>query len=282
MNVWSASADLIPWLNVQEHIDEVFNVWKNNLQACFSLNSWYGLVCDEKHLNIALKAVSPPQIKMVYDSYLWRELLFPWLQLDRSTKVAELLPGSSLTIPVALESLGFLGHLYRIDTMPPRNLPNDFKFTESWVEGDILTTRLLPAKVFLGNHVLDDMIASQHFGVAEYYSKIYGNPVAEKEAWQQIASSPKLRKSINTIVDFFRRLFETSCQRVVLVLREYPASVSILNSNLEHIAAHSACFSAIISAFRKRRGMSIWQPDLRRFRIPESGRLPGSLVIIFR
>jgi hypothetical protein len=271
-----------PWLSSGTELKCALYSWKRNVTPCFRADDWHTRISDAAHFRIATNAVSPPAFKLLYDSYVWSRVLAACLWYDPADNVLELLPGSSLTIPLALKRAGQTGHLYRADLTPQVPLPAGLDLATTWLPGDVFGLAKFPGNVVLGNHILDDLIATLHFGPCEYYSRIYGNPREERHAWATIERSPLLSRWITEVVCFIRRLLQATTGLRLFILREYPATVAIEHTNAAHIAVHLACYKSVIAECRTINGTSVWHADQIGREVPEGARHLRSFLLLAR
>ena len=118
----------------------------------------------------------PLDCKLLYDSYVWRHVI-EQVKPAKMSSVLELLPGSSLTIPFALEYCGFNGQLTRIDRVNRTPILSVWRFSTSFMSQDVLQSDIRGSEfqLILGNHIIDDLILRLELKSDDEYQLAYVN-----------------------------------------------------------------------------------------------------------
>lgn len=279
------------------------NYWRNLYRSCWSLDYWNTKVRDTQHYNIwqaidsryrnsqCVQCRSSRDYKMLYDSYLWKTILRQHGYHDQVQHIAELLPGRSATIPVALCSLGFKGRLDRIDMDSEVVLPYEFLgYPVNWIRQEITSCTQfdIPYDLVVGNHIIDDLIFSFLVEIRNYedYSMsldmYYRNPDKCAAIWRKCTKNAEMSRIIEAVIDTFISILDCLHIGAILVLREYPAAFAMYNSDLTHINVHLNVFHALSERLLTVRNICLQFQDLNTIRAPLSSRYPNSILTIVK
>jgi len=206
-------------------------------RTSFTPEYWNAAIGDERHFKLVLDAKQPPDYRLLYDSWLWRNVIKHIKPLSPETAVLELLPGNSLTIPIALESLSFKGTLVRLNDETPVSLPATIGFSEYWQAGQItdLLTAPLPYDFILANHVIDDLLFNLYFPSPEQREVIYSDSRACKSAWNSMSQSSCITQLQKQAIEMLLALASHMRSLSVLILRHYPSTFALRSHDMARI-----------------------------------------------
>lgn len=224
--------------------------------------------------------ISPPTIdvKLVYDSLVWRRF-FSQLNNDEPAHVLELLPGQSLTVPLAILSAGLSCSLVRLDRRPSvcRD-PLNFHVgrIEHWCS-DLYDSEVSWARFssVVGNHILDDLLVASWDW--RRYTSSFGSVVYARKLWRDFFRTQERSNVAQHIVERLTKLALTLPPGATLVLREYPASFAIFYEIEEQIAAHEQVFWMLAGALRRLPG-TVFVEDLSSLPVASISKIPGTML----
>jgi hypothetical protein len=251
-------------------------------RTSFTADYWTARIGDERHFNLVLDAKQPPDYRLLYDSWLWRHVINQIRPLSNGSEVLELLPGTSLTIPVALESAGFKGKLVRFNDEMPVPLPTCVEFSHRWHAGQItdLLTAPLSYDLVLGNHVIDDLLFSFYWASPEKRRGIYSDPDLCKEAWNLMSKSDSIsqlqKQVINTFLELVRRMPPPS----FLVLRQYPSTFALKSHDTTRINIEMDTYFSLAEAALHSGIAAAYFSDLSETDLPPGSKYPNSVLIM--
>lgn len=178
---------------------------------------------------------------MVYDSFLWREVIKSNVEISSCADVLELLPGTSITIPVALKSLKFKGTLARQDVTKKYDLSNYFEFNSFWVKKNIFEFKdeVKGKSLIVGNHIVDDLIyflnTSEQIDRDYFQEKEYVNPDLSLAKWKEIAQKNHYVSSRNKMIELFVEIVQLMDKGSTMILKQYPSTFSLINEDIVSI-----------------------------------------------
>ena len=250
-------------VSMTEHVDLV---WED---ACCAATQHWGL-----KWGISSHAVDT---KLIYDSFVWRHLFGK--ANDGPCSVLELLPGSSLTIPLALISAGIDCKLIRLD----RNVGSiRDPQTSAGIDITHMVADLHESEIswhgyswVVGNHILDDLILAGWDRSS--YVRSFGDPMKTRELCLDFLRSEKRFALIERSASRLCNLARTLDPGATLLLREYPASFALFHCLTEQIVIHGEIFSAVKSGLETLPGrLSV--EDLTSISVPRISKLPGTVI----
>jgi hypothetical protein len=171
------------------------------------------------------------EVKSVLDGYVWYSVLREGFG-RRLNFMIELLPGSSRTIPLALNALSserlMIRELVRVDLNPhlARSIPKP-PWLERIIGADILNhdTGLLHGDLIVANHILDDLLANEWD--AGRYDYSFGAPDMSARMWKEIAECSHRDELLANVAERLAAACRRLAPRGVFLLREYPSSFSL-------------------------------------------------------
>src|SRR5690242_16801534 len=97
--------------------------WSAAIERSRTLDDWTQ-IDDSKHFDVWRRFSNDNDARTLYDSYVWRQA-FALAGVRWWARCIEILPGTSMSIPIALESVGFGGELLRADatSLSPITVP---------------------------------------------------------------------------------------------------------------------------------------------------------------
>ena len=203
-------------------------------KTSFSPEFWMDHIRDESHYEIVARAKSTFDCRLLYDSWLWRAPLEEAVRCYGQRVVLELLPGSSLTIPVALESIKYSGELWQVNDELPTAIPRCFHFRHRWLDtriGDLLC-KPLQANIIVGNHIVDDLLFDSYCGEPGSRKRHYYDALLCKAAWASLARSRRLRPIQDAVTSLFTQMIECMAYSSMLILRHYPSTFALMSDDL--------------------------------------------------
>jgi hypothetical protein len=222
--------------------------------------------------------------RLLYDSWLWRNI-FESIGLKKSdARVLELLPGVSLTIPAALESSGFRGRLYRLNDCPLPRLPKSLHFKERQIVSKLSGT--LPSihyyNVIVGNHVIDDLLFDMHCPRSSGRDDIYINPELCKAVWNDMINSGKHSRYEVRLVKLFANIVSNMKYHSVFVLRHYPSTFALCSQDMRRINIEMKVYSSITEALSACDQCATSFIDLSDINVPCGSKYPKSIFLLHK
>jgi hypothetical protein len=245
---------------------------------------WTEAIGDERHFKLVMDTKQPPDYRLLYDSWLWREVITHIKPLSRGTTVLELLPGNSLTIPVALESLSFKGTLVRLNDEPPVPLPTTIGFSEYWQSGqltDLLTTPL-PYELILANHVIDDLLFNLFVPLLEQRKVSYSDPRVCKCIWNAMVNSKCVTQLQKRVVEMLLGVASRMCELSVFILRHYPSTFALKSRDMARMTLEMETYGELAEAIRCSEGMTARFFELSAAKAPAGSKYPDSILVVCR
>jgi len=237
---------------------------------------------DESHLGLVSRSKFPLDCRLLYDSWLWRAVLVEVMPVRDCSAVVELLPGSSLTIPVALESAGFRGVLHRVNDVAPSPLPVSFRSHDSWIPIRLerILNETLPALVIVGNHIIDDLLFDACFGGPGVSSEQYLNPTLCKALWASLVDS-KLRCRVQaSVVRLFAELARRMASGSTMILRHYPSTFALMSDDRVRMHVEMETFSQVGRALADIEGCEAEWLDTSGIDAPAGSHYPNSFLFV--
>ena len=231
-----------------------------------------------------MDAEQPLNYRLLYDSWLWRHVVKQIRSLSTGSKVLELLPGASPTIPVALQSACFNGTLVRLNDEMPVPLRGTSGFIHRWHAGHIEDLLQAPLRydLILANHVIDDLLFSSYLSSSERRREIYSDPDLCKEAWSLMSQSESLSQFQMKIVTIFMELVRRMPLGSLFILRHYPSTFALKSRDLVRINLEmNTYFSIAEAAFRSTDAISYFF-DFSAINAPPGSKYPNSILIMRR
>ena len=261
--------------------------WKGLNETCWSDHYWKKHNNDSEHYNISMASKPQPDYKLAYDSYLWKIAIQNANCVGLNGNILELLPGTSLTIPVALESLKFGGLLERIDCGQPIPLGNRFHFLVNWIQSDIFkkSDYRIPYDIIVGNHIIDDLIYYLHSSNispdVEFYNDVnYTNPYLSKKKWENISSGENLDHYVSLITNLLLKLVNNLKRNSALILRHYPSTFAMRNGDIRSINVQMQTFFKVAIALRESNDTFSQFMDLSKVPVAPGSKYPNSFLML--
>jgi hypothetical protein len=217
----------------------------------------------------------------VYETHYWKLLLASLECVPPNGAILELLPGKTMNLPIALESLGFTGGLDRLDLMPQpllaflrcrcRSLYQDaFTFVKSRLRYDVV----------VANHVVDDLLMYLHFRERYYTMPPYSHPDAARSAWAHLAAAGATSDHSGRLARLFEEIVFNMPARGTLVLREYPSTFELRTGDLGRTDYLAKIYRHITDRLKQLPGTCSAFLDLCSPLVPLGQRFPYSLFVI--
>jgi hypothetical protein len=251
-------------------------------KTSFTPHYWTAEIRDEKHFNLVMGIKQPPDYRLLYDSWLWRQILTCVRPLPVGASILELLPGTSLTIPLALQSAGFIGTLKRLNDEIPVPLPFGLRFSERWQEGQItdLFSAPLSYDLILCNHVIDDLLFNLYCPSPKERRAIYARPELCKEKWNLMVESGSLSSLQSRVVDIFSKIVSRMKPSSILILRHYPSTFALLSHDVTRINAEMETYFSIAEALSSFGDAEVQFFDTAAVKAPPGSKYPKSILAV--
>jgi hypothetical protein len=256
---------------------EIYEVRKTS----FGPEFWERYIADECHYSLVVRVKSPLDFRLLYDSWLWRLVLDGLAKPTLQSTIIELLPGSSLTIPVALESVGYRGKLQQMNDELPVTIPDWFHFRHAWLGGKLVDLVSQPAEagVILGNHIVDDLLFDIYCVGREDKGPCYSDVALCKAIWASLGESRALSSLQEAVTGLFMRLVQSMSYPSMLILRHYPSTFALSSKDLVRANAEMGAFRAMARTLRALR-REVYYLDLSRLNVPAGSLYPASFLIV--
>lgn len=205
--------------------------WRGENIGCWKPGTWRSRIRDGRHFEIARAAshTAPVDWKLLYDSYLWREILLRKGPAAPGRLVLELLPGTSHTLLIALESIGMRRAVIRIDLSYPSRPQGVYGFETESVVADLVRPPFCSTPFFLivGNHILDDLLVYLYLRDTTATRRIYSDPKLSAKVWASLVRCADQEELLREVVECLEALVETLVSGGDLVLRQYPSTFAL-------------------------------------------------------
>jgi hypothetical protein len=248
----------------------------------FNPDYWNAEIGDRAHFKLVMELKRSPDYRLLYDSWLWRDVIKRVAPCGAGSRLLELLPGASLTIPAALESVGFSGTLDRFNDEPPVPLPAAIGFPAQWKKGDIADLLSIPLAydLILGNHIIDDLLFSLFCPEEEVRRSVYSDSELCKETWKRMAGSGSLPSLQSQIVAVFAGILKRMPPASLLILRHYPSTFALASRDLTRINAEMDAYFAVAGALLKSGDAITDFFDLSGIQAPPGSKYPKSVLVL--
>jgi hypothetical protein len=226
--------------------------------------------------------VAPGHYRLLYDSWLWRHVIYTFGRLKRDSAILELLPGSSLTIPAALESVGHRGTVVRLDDEVPVRVPETFHFNERVAKGPLcnLSLYLLPYDLILGNHIIDDLLFNSYCTNSDGRQNSYSDPERCRHVWNAMVKSGHVHFCQNKLASEFREIAHAMKRPSALILRHYPSTFALRSHDLLRINAEMATYFSIAKALSANPEWNCFFFDPQDLPIPIGAKYKNSFLVL--
>ncbi len=253
-------------------------------RTSFSPDYWTVAIGDERHFNLVMETKQPPDYKLLYDSWLWCQVINRIRPLSSGAEILELLPGSSLTIPLALQSARFNGTLVRLNDEMPIPLPSTLGFSDRWEAGNIADLLKAPLcyDLILGNHVIDDLLFGLYWSAPEERRHFYSDPDLSKKAWNMMSQSDSISQLRNHVSNTFLELVRRMPLPSFLVLRHYPSTFALKSLDVTRINIEMDTYFSIAEAALYSGDITPYFFDLSETNVPPGSKYRNSLLIMRR
>jgi hypothetical protein len=255
-------------------------------ESAFNPHYWTTAVCDQKHFTLVSNVKQPIDYRLLYDSWLWRRVIDSVRPagMEANAEILELLPGTSLTVPVALQSVDFKGTLVRMNEDRPVPLSPAFTFHHYWHEGQLAELLAAPLSydLIVGNHIVDDLLFAIYYPDLIQRAKIYPQRDLCKAAWESMAGSASIPEIQTQIVTAFLAIVRRMPLTSRLVLRHYPSTFALRSRDLARINLEMDTFLMIAKAAHRSDGTASCFLDLGKLDVPAGSQYPNSLLVLSR
>lgn len=263
------------------------STWRKLNDECWNDSYWNNNVFDEDHYKVSINAKNVHDYKMLYDSFLWREVIRRSGFFCKIDNILELLPGRSLTIPVALKSLNYQGILYRIDISNEIELSSYFDFKSYWIRNDFLDyyNHIEKYTLILGNHILDDLIYYIYKSDGSDTDKIfheedYLNFNSSKKIWEEISKKNNYRYIKSKLILFFRDVVNRLRNGSGILLKQYPSTFSLISGDILSINIQLSIFYSIYKNLQNLDGVNVSFFNTDSIITAPGSKYPNSFLLI--
>ena len=269
--------------------------WRAANHVLWRPEYWHTYVDDRKHYDICMNSngwfprkampyISPsdqPQFRLLYASYFWKSLL-SYLGLPPiNGTVLELLPGKTLTVSIALESLGFRGIYDRLDLSSYIPSCSTMQYSSHTLQKNVfeLGNKPLSYDLIIGNHIIDDLLLD--LALRESNQCLDHNDSSSlNDVWRHIFESDTYEHHILLILNLFDRMLKSMKHNAVLILRHYPSTFELRSGDMTRLRFLKAVFHHISSQLKSPRfGHSIQLPVLDVVAAPTGEKFPSSIIV---
>jgi hypothetical protein len=251
-------------------------------KTTFGPEFWQLHLADKRHYSLIASVESPFDFRLLYHTWLWGMVLTSVTEPTCQPCVIELLPGSSLCIPVALESIEYRGVLVQLNDDVPRRIPEWFHFGHAWLAGKLvnLACRLPGAGAIVGNHIIDDLLFDHICAGCGDKRLRYSDVALCKATWASLAESSALGSVQEAMTGLFRRLVQSMSYPSKLILRHHPSTFALTSGDLPRVNTEMAVFRAIARALRGSPRCEVYYLDASRVNMPAGLLYPASFLVV--
>ena len=248
----------------------------------FNREYWGKHIADRAHCRLVMEAKSPPDYRLLYDSWLWRYVLEASNRWKRDALILELLPGTSLTIPVALQSAQYQGTLYRLNDEPAVPLPEVLQFADRWIRGELtdLASGPLLYDFVIGNHVIDDLLFNLYCRDPEERKALYVDAERCRHTWESMARLGYLLVYRIQLAEVFAGLVRNMKNPSTLILRHYPSTFALVSDDLIRINAEMEAYFTIARTLTRIEQSDCFFLDVSSVNVPPGSKYPESFLVL--
>jgi hypothetical protein len=256
-----------------EHCDD-----HRHFEICMRLKSWFPredipYIADDDE----------PRFRLLYASHFWKHLLDDLKLPPLRGSVLELLPGRTMTIAIALESLGFRGTFDRLDLSECIPDVSSYSFTGQVIRADLFdcTEALARYDVIIGNHIIDDLLMHLHAGCAARNRRSTDGRALSHSLWDEISGSPDFDANIELVGALLDRLISRMRPGCTMIQRHYPSTFELKTSAVDRIDLLQGVFKQFCARLlENREAVFTALHPLRHLPVPEGEMYPESVLVI--
>jgi len=259
--------------------------WDSINKESWSTVFWNKNKPDHKHYEKWEISKFRSDIKMLYDSYIWKEIIKSHIVNIPDIYALELLPGTSYTIPLALHSLNYDNTLDRIDNRIHSNKSKEYFFEINNLCENVFQFRNYENyNLILGNHIFDDLLFYHHLDNCNIINKneveLYSDYKLNAKTWIEIKDCINLNDHIRNITALFDHIINQISINSYLIFRQYPSTFSLKNSDLNQINIQLSLFYKLIKYLKLKNNLEVCLPNLDSIQVPLASKFPESFLVI--